>query len=164
MLSVSRTALALLIAGLVGAQAHAQADGKGPYGLQDAEITITYADGTSGPATVELRSDHPIEGDQIALTLSDGRQDHEVRLRRSRGDVFTGRADLPPSTDLRSLRLGTGDDIGRDAFLMPQVSEARGGGFAGTREAEGWKITIRIGGRGGSVGHEDGKTTIEIWW
>ncbi|WP_412061401.1 hypothetical protein [Rubrivirga sp. IMCC45206] len=146
-----------MAAGLFAASAQAQSDGKGPYGLQHAEIKVTYTENVRGPATVELTSEEPIEGDLVLLTFSDGRRDHEVRLQRSRDGSFAGRAELPAATDLRSLRLGTGDDIGRDSFLMPQVEETRDGTLIGTREGEGWKIGIEIN-RSGSG------TIITIYW
>lgn len=163
--STLRLSLALLALGLFSAEAHAQSDRGGPYGLQNTTIEITprgwswgdthWVRGETKPMTLSLTPDGPIEGDAILLTFSDGRSDHPVRLRRSRDGSFVATADLPSPMNIRALRIGTGEERGRNVFQMPQIRETRDGHFTGRREAQGWDITIYVG--------DDG-VEIEINW
>lgn len=146
-MTFARSLLSLLAVLFLALPSQAQ---RGQPGFSEAQIEIAYEDGTSGPALVTLKADSEIEARQILLSMTDGDKDHELRLRDGGDGTFSARADLPAMQDVRSLRLGTGDGPGR-AFQMPELRQGRNGSFTGTREANGWRVTVVITTSGGTT-------------
>ncbi|WP_412067190.1 hypothetical protein [Rubrivirga sp. IMCC43871] len=91
---------------------------------------------------------------EILLTVTEGRQDYDLRLRDLGDGTFSTRTELPDLTQTRSLRLGTDGETNRGEILLPELQEARDGSFTGTREANGVTVTVTV--------KRGGRTTIII--
>ena len=140
---VSRTLLCLLAAALLATPSSAQSLKDLPF--EEAEIQITYDEGTSGPATVTFAPRDQVQATQIALVLNDGEQHYELRLRSDGDGLFSARAELPPIEEIRSIRIATDGGGAKSEILMPEsLSEDAEGNVVGKREANGWYIEIIV--------------------
>lgn len=137
----SRIPIALLAACFLAAPSFAQPSEGLPF--QEAEIGIAYDKGDSGDATVTLTPKGKVGTTEISLTMSDDRQDYELRLRSDGDGPFSARAELPPIEEIRSIRIATDGGGAKSEILMPEsLSEDAEGNFVGKREANGWYIEI----------------------